>query len=277
MYNVALPEEGIAITRRNLSICDNNPCAAIILHQLEEDALNEQLIADMEGRVERPWLYTYEKLAEKQYNIFSFTAIQEAICLLEEKQYISVQWLANNEKNKPLKQRVFSVVIHSKQISLANEVYRAMHLVELGKLSSDAEAPQPVQRQQRNLKSEQKHPGEAAKVRYHLARAFELGLPATLTLEQWLETLEHFQWKCAFCQGPYILLEHFIPLALGIGGTVQSNCVPACRSCNSKKGSDHPSTIATESGMADAIQKVQAYLLNVERNTWEVEASDGSQ
>jgi hypothetical protein len=29
--------------------------------------------------------------------------------------------------------------------------------------------------------------------------------------------------------------------------------------------------------MADAIQKVQAYLLRVEQNTWEVEASDGSQ
>jgi 5-methylcytosine-specific restriction endonuclease McrA len=277
MYNVTLPEEGIVITRRHFYMCDNDPCAAIILHQLEVDAHDEQLIADMEGRAERPWLYTCEKLAEKQYNIFSFAVIREAMYLLEEKQYISVQWLDNDEKERHLEQCVFTVVLHRRQISLAENMYRAMHLVETGKLYSNVvETPQPEQGQKWSLKPEQKHQREAAKVRYHLARASELELPATLTLEQWLGTLEHFQWKCAFCQGPYILLEHFIPLALGMEGTVQSNCVPACRSCNSKKGSDHPATIATKYEMADAIQKVQAYLLEAEQNTGEVEVSDGN-
>lgn len=54
-----------------------------------------------------------------------------------------------------------------------------------------------------------------------------------LTLEQWLVTLDHFEWKCAYCrEEPYEALEHFYPG----GSTTQSNCVPACINCNNAKG-----------------------------------------
>ncbi len=49
-----------------------------------------------------------------------------------------------------------------------------------------------------------------------------------LTLEQWLETLEYFNNKCAYCGGPFEVLEHYLAEA----GTTVSNCVPACFSCN---------------------------------------------
>lgn len=56
----------------------------------------------------------------------------------------------------------------------------------------------------------------------------------SLTLEQWLLTLAHFGYCCAYCGGTYALLEHFIPIGEGVG-TVVKNCVPACQSCNRLK------------------------------------------
>lgn len=63
-------------------------------------------------------------------------------------------------------------------------------------------------------------------------------LPATLTNLEWIETLDYFQWRCAYCRTvfSYDDLDHFIPLASKKGGTTAYNCVPACKKCNSKKG-----------------------------------------
>lgn len=76
---------------------------------------------------------------------------------------------------------------------------------------------------------------EHHRVRQNRWRAKQLGLDATLTLEEWLSTLERFQGRCAYCQRTAAtVLEHFIPLSAG-GGTVVENCIPACSSCNAKK------------------------------------------
>ena len=52
-----------------------------------------------------------------------------------------------------------------------------------------------------------------------------------LTMEQWLETLEYFDYSCAYCGGPFEVIEHYLRGA----GTTVSNCVPACFSCNVMK------------------------------------------
>ena len=52
-----------------------------------------------------------------------------------------------------------------------------------------------------------------------------------LTIEQWLGTLEYFDYKCAYCGGAYEIIEHYLAKA----GTTVSNCVPACFSCNVMK------------------------------------------
>lgn len=87
--------------------------------------------------------------------------------------------------------------------------------------------------------SDRKKP-ERAKVDYAKFRAKEFGLPATLTVEQWLETLNFFGFSCAYCGGPYEVLEHFIPLKRGGEGTTVINCFPACVHCNRKKGTIDP-------------------------------------
>lgn len=91
-------------------------------------------------------------------------------------------------------------------------------------------------------------------------RALDHGLPASLTLEQWIVTLNHYRWRCAYClDGPYEAIDHFIPVGAG-GGTTADNCVPSCKSCNSSKGSRHPDTIRESSRSPTAIARVRAYL-----------------
>lgn len=65
---------------------------------------------------------------------------------------------------------------------------------------------------------------------------------ATLTLSEWLEVLEYFGHRCAYClrtlaESP-LTQDHVIPVVRG-GAHSSDNVVPACRSCNSCK-SDRP-------------------------------------
>lgn len=65
-------------------------------------------------------------------------------------------------------------------------------------------------------------------------RAKKAGARHDLTLEQWQETLEYFNYKCAYCgKREYEFIEHY--LSVSVAGTTASNCVPACASCNVQK------------------------------------------
>ena len=64
-------------------------------------------------------------------------------------------------------------------------------------------------------------------------RAKQQGARHDLTMEQWLETLEYFDYKCAYCGGDYEVIEHYLPIYKA--GTTVSNCVPACLQCNIMK------------------------------------------
>lgn len=81
--------------------------------------------------------------------------------------------------------------------------------------------------------------------------------PATLLLEEWMQTLQDHKGLCAYCNiRPYQVLEHFIPLPNG--GTVRYNCVPACKSCNGAKRDTHPDYIT--SIPKKEIERVKFYL-----------------
>lgn len=86
------------------------------------------------------------------------------------------------------------------------------------------------------------HPYKAL-VNYHLGRARAAGTPATLTLEEWIVTVNYFQGKCAYCRTrSNQVLEHFLSISMG-GGTTSSNCVPSCHACNHKKARVHPDNL----------------------------------
>lgn len=79
-------------------------------------------------------------------------------------------------------------------------------------------------------------------VNEHNKRAHRAHLPGMLTVKQWRSVLLYFDNKCAYGGHKYEALEHFVPITKG-GGTIMGNCVPACLSCNTKKGNSHPDKI----------------------------------
>ncbi len=94
-----------------------------------------------------------------------------------------------------------------------------------------------------------------------LQRARKLNLPATLTPRQWLDTLEYFGWRCAYClRADFACMDHYIPIVQG-GGTTMKNCVPACTSCNSAKGGRPPQGYLIK---ASAFTRVKEYLEDID-------------
>lgn len=95
---------------------------------------------------------------------------------------------------------------------------------------------------------------ELYRIENNLRLARSLRVNATLTLVDWFNILEHFQWHCAYCRsGPFQVLVHINPQE--VAGTTPENCVPACRHC---KGS--PRRECTS---------VQAYLATLQRKLME--------
>jgi 5-methylcytosine-specific restriction endonuclease McrA len=68
-------------------------------------------------------------------------------------------------------------------------------------------------------------------------RSLERGDIGNLSSQEWQEILEEFDRACAYCQARGVRLEqeHITPLSRG-GRHTKSNVVPACRSCNARKG-----------------------------------------
>jgi len=71
----------------------------------------------------------------------------------------------------------------------------------------------------------------------HVRNARKLGLPSTLTQEEWEDIVRVYGGACAYCKEENIVLEqdHVIPVVMG-GGYTKDNIVPACKSCNCSKG-----------------------------------------
>lgn len=102
---------------------------------------------------------------------------------------------------------------------------------------------------------------EWARVRIAIGRARWHKSDATLTLAQWIGTLENFRYRCAYCDGLYQALEHYISLVMG-GGTTSINCVPACKTCNNVKGYALPEDVIEHGRRIApaALVRVGAYL-----------------
>lgn len=89
------------------------------------------------------------------------------------------------------------------------------------------------------------------------ARARAAGVCAGLTLVEWIRTIDDFGGKCAYCgTSAYTLMEHYIPIRLG-GGTTVNNCVPACGSCNVIKAK---AELGKAAFPADSLERVGLYL-----------------
>lgn len=100
---------------------------------------------------------------------------------------------------------------------------------------------------------------EQERVRYHKNPEKFIGLVkrrhakkrgallSVLTDSEWQETLEYFDHRCGYCLRRCDRLEqdHVVPLSRG-GQHVQSNVVPACRTCNARKSARSVFLMAAE-------------------------------
>lgn len=107
---------------------------------------------------------------------------------------------------------------------------------------------------------------ELDRLNRHRLRARRYGLPDTLTFKEWIKTLEHFNFKCAYCETvKFNDLEHFIPLSRcekgGRYGTTLNNVVPSCKACNYKKKRKNPKVKSSRR----YIRIPEAQLVKVER------------
>lgn len=94
-----------------------------------------------------------------------------------------------------------------------------------------------------------------------LLRKADSFVDKSLTTDQWMATLKHFNGLCAYCQiCAYECLEHFVPIKLG-GGTCANNVVPSCLSCNALKKHLHPALVT--SIPSSNIERVRSYLLSL--------------
>jgi len=90
-------------------------------------------------------------------------------------------------------------------------------------------------------------------------RTRTVGLPATLTHDEWTRTVAAFGGACAYCQSaPAAHLDHFVPVAAG-GGTTPGNCLPACGPCNGAKAGRPPEELGAVFDAA-RVEALRSYL-----------------
>ncbi len=83
---------------------------------------------------------------------------------------------------------------------------------------------------------------DKVRVQKQRRRAIQSDLPAAFTEKDWLYAQSYFNGRCAVCEaGGKLHADHWIPLtAPNCPGTVTTNIVPLCQSCNSSKSNKQP-------------------------------------
>lgn len=101
---------------------------------------------------------------------------------------------------------------------------------------------------------------ELERVRSHVGIARRLGLPATLSLMEWEQTIADFSGLCAYClHRPFSIMEHFLPE--NEAGTHVNNCIPACETCNKRKR-DYTGERLISMFDLETIERIKVYLAN---------------
>lgn len=253
LYEIS--NDAVAILRKRfLYHTDNNFCAAFLL---------DQFVAEIASREEYGWFDRAKEpinyhihasvryLTAELFGLFAEQDVIDALNLLIDKNLIG-----NHGKIQGSEQYDFEIY-RPRINALSNEYWenikRRREEEEAKRRVSEVKQqvhplppppppPQPTPEEVAQQQRERLIARELDRVKSHNKRALNAKLPATLTLEEWLETLEYFEWKCAYCGGSYDLLEHYIPLSHYVG-TTRDNCVPACHGCNGVKQAWHPDRI----------------------------------
>jgi 5-methylcytosine-specific restriction endonuclease McrA len=261
------------IRAKHLLLCEKNLYATLLLEHFYTYARSAgQWSIENEGEYCDPAIYnSLAGVAEWFLGAIGPSEIETAFDFLVEQEYLYYHY-ADNNKGAPRYERSLVITCDYRKVDAECEEIENPNVRIHARQHTEVqdrkeEVQQPYERrvtpeELKNIKEKDRKEEEARKVKHHISRAKKANLPATLTLEEWIEALEYFQWKCAYCQkNGYTILEHYIPLGHG-KGTTADNCVPACGSCNNIKQSWNPhATYGPDmERMKEGFARVQAYL-----------------
>ncbi len=195
LYSIA--GEPVAILRkRHIVMVDGNHCAAFLLDQFYAITEHRYIMSQYSDENYNPYTTeTLEGLKRDLFDLFSIDEIVIALNLLIQKQYIAVVE-SDKENNR------YKIYINRKAIDKDNDAYterirsiqREKEAAWLAAHPQPEVTPQPTYTPAPYKQTlEQKYKTEWGRVEYHKKRALKEDMPATLTLEEWIETLEHLR------------------------------------------------------------------------------------
>jgi hypothetical protein len=96
---------------------------------------------------------------------------------------------------------------------------------------------------------------------YNIARReMAEALPGEYNPEVWQRVRNDYGWKCAVSNSMSVAIDHFIPVAIGHGGTYRENLIPMDKRLNTKKKHHHPEKLikygASEERFAQAVNNL---------------------
>jgi hypothetical protein len=198
------PDDVVTLRRCFVQLCDGDHCAALLLdHFYERATIRQEYIMYAEGTCGREpvpdrWIATsISQLQAKLSDLFDEQRLYEGLRLLAKKTFAAIRvditegdvtyCCSSNTINKALS-------------ALVGIPFQDVPPLEEQPQDTPEAAPRQTARIRQELPLEKKYKTEAARVAYQCKRARDLGLLATLTVEQWLTTLNHFEWKCAYAK-----------------------------------------------------------------------------
>lgn len=95
-----------------------------------------------------------------------------------------------------------------------------------------------AQKARKDARYQRTENGKFSKRKTEIKRKHQIkSTDCTLTRKEWEEIKDRFGHKCAYChrQMQRLEMDHVVPLSKG-GKHTAENVVPACRTCNAKKG-----------------------------------------
>lgn len=276
-YASVFPYDRVVVLRQCLvRICDGNHCAALILNDLYDQESQYQGFLRMGHREESngPSLFNVGEMTEDMSGLFTREQVVAAFFFLQEKGYVQIfphYDLLYYYVNLPAVNEALRLLREQDEQARSDPpdddpfAYEREQRIQQAALEAkqERETFEALPREERpffRVPRPEREQRERVKIQAALRKDRSNGLPATLTFDQWIQTLDDFQWHCAYCYtGRYEVLEHFIPRRHR-GGTTVSNCLPACESCNTRKYNHHPSTLLNHKELGPAIERLQAYL-----------------
>ena len=125
---------------------------------------------------------------------------------------------------------------HREQVAKASKAWRHAH-PERTREASRAWHAANAERSNAHSRAWARANPEKVRLRVNRRRVRKRAAAGTFTLAEWNLLLALFSFRCAYCWRSFPRLEtdHVVPLSRGGSDSIE-NILPACRSCNAKKG-----------------------------------------